>query len=55
MGTKFWLQFALNEALDVLMAYGSIAAPDPNLQQKVAAANASIKDLINYLLTTQVK
>jgi hypothetical protein len=49
MGTKFWLQFAIMEALDVLTAYGAAVDPDPTLQQKVMAANVALKDLISYL------
>ena len=55
MGKKFWLQFALNEALDILMAYGTVTDPDPTLQQKVMTANAAIKDLLNYLMSNPAK
>lgn len=51
MGKKFWLTFAINEALDVLTAYGSIT--DPTLAPKIQACIAPLKDLLNTILGQQ--
>lgn len=55
MGKKFWLQFALNEALDVLMAYGANATQDPVLTQKMQTASSAIKDTLDYVISGQIK
>lgn len=51
MGKKFWLQFAINEALDVLTAYGTIT--DPQLAPKVQACIGPLKDLLNTIVGGQ--
>lgn len=48
MGKKFWLSFVINEALDVLTAYGTIT--DPVLGPKIQACIGPLKDLLNSIL-----
>lgn len=47
---KFWLQMAMNEALDILMAYGSVQTQDTALTQKIQTASAAIKDCLDYVI-----
>lgn len=47
MGKKFWLQFIINEALDVLTVYGTNA--DPAVATEISNAVTALKALIAKL------